>query len=204
MEDFEKASRIKQRVDEAEAELVGITERREGVVSVTAGDIADVVSRRTGIPASRLTASEKDRLLRLEEVTHERIVGQDEAVTAVSQAVRRNRAGMGDPNRPVGSFLFLGPTGVGRTELAKTLAELLFGEEQRMIRFDMSRTRRHRRRRRRQGHPSLHRPPPRAERRDGSGRDGRAARLLTVRRQVSSLGSPSESTVTVDGPSGAS
>ncbi|WP_189908494.1 AAA family ATPase, partial [Streptomyces spiralis] len=84
------------------------------------------------------TASERDRLLRLEEEMHERIVGQDEAVTAVSQAVRRNRAGMGDPNRPVGSFLFLGPTGVGKTELAKTLAELLFGEEHRMIRFDMS------------------------------------------------------------------
>ncbi|WP_306193262.1 AAA family ATPase, partial [Streptomyces sp. MK5] len=103
-----------------------------------ATDIADVISRRTGIPLSQLTASEKDRLLRLEEEMHQRIVGQDEAVTAVSQAVRRNRAGMGDPNRPVGSFLFLGPTGVGKTELAKTLAELLFGEEHRMIRFDMS------------------------------------------------------------------
>jgi ATP-dependent Clp protease ATP-binding subunit ClpC len=138
VEDFEKASQIKQQIDQVEAELAGITERREGVVTVTAADIADVVSRRTGIPVSQLTASEKDRLLRLEEEMHERIVGQDEAVTAVSQAVRRNRAGMGDPNRPVGSFLFLGPTGVGKTELAKTLAELLFGEEHRMIRFDMS------------------------------------------------------------------
>ncbi|MFB9640576.1 ATP-dependent Clp protease ATP-binding subunit, partial [Streptomyces spiralis] len=138
VEDFEKASRIKQQIDQVEAELAGIEERREGVVSVTATDIADVVSRRTGIPVSQLTASERDRLLRLEEEMHERIVGQDEAVTAVSQAVRRNRAGMGDPNRPVGSFLFLGPTGVGKTELAKTLAELLFGEEHRMIRFDMS------------------------------------------------------------------
>ncbi|MEU0604096.1 AAA family ATPase, partial [Streptomyces sp. NPDC006393] len=138
VEDFEKASQIKQQIDQAEAELAGIQERREGVVSVTATDIADVVSRRTGIPVAQLTSSEKDRLLRLEEEMHERIVGQDEAVTAVSQAVRRNRAGMGDPNRPVGSFLFLGPTGVGKTELAKTLAELLFGEENRMIRFDMS------------------------------------------------------------------
>jgi ATP-dependent Clp protease ATP-binding subunit ClpC len=137
-EDFEKASELKREIAQLEGELAGIEERREGVVSVTAADIADVVSRRTGIPVSQLTASEKEKLLRLEEEMHTRIVGQDEAVTAVAQAVRRNRAGMGDPNRPVGSFLFLGPTGVGKTELAKTLASLLFGEEDRMIRFDMS------------------------------------------------------------------
>ncbi|MFJ3211989.1 ATP-dependent Clp protease ATP-binding subunit [Streptomyces flaveolus] len=137
-QDFEKAAQLKRDIAEAEGELAGLEERREGVVSVTAADIADVISRRTGIPVSQLTASEKERLLRLEEEMHSRIVGQDEAVTAVSRAVRRNRAGMGDPNRPVGSFLFLGPTGVGKTELAKTLAELLFGEEDRMIRFDMS------------------------------------------------------------------
>ncbi|MGW6417078.1 ATP-dependent Clp protease ATP-binding subunit [Streptomyces sp. NPDC055055] len=137
-EDFEKASDLKRQIADVEGELAGIEERREGVVSVTAADIADIVSRRTGIPVSQLTASEKEKLLRLEEEMHARIVGQDEAVTAVSEAVRRNRAGMGDPNRPVGSFLFLGPTGVGKTELAKTLAELLFGDEDRMIRFDMS------------------------------------------------------------------
>ncbi|MBL1104243.1 ATP-dependent Clp protease ATP-binding subunit [Streptomyces sp. 5-8] len=137
-EDFEKASELKRQIAEVEGELAGIEERREGIISVTADDIADVVSRRTGIPVSQLTASEKEKLLRLEEDMHARIVGQDEAVTAVSQAVRRNRAGMGDPNRPVGSFLFLGPTGVGKTELAKTLAALLFGDEDRMIRFDMS------------------------------------------------------------------
>jgi ATP-dependent Clp protease ATP-binding subunit ClpC len=137
-QDYEKAAQLKRDIAEAEGELAGIEERREGVVSVTAADIADVISRRTGIPVSQLTASEKERLLRLEEEMHSRIVGQDEAVTAVSRAVRRNRAGMGDPHRPVGSFLFLGPTGVGKTELAKTLAELLFGEEDRMIRFDMS------------------------------------------------------------------
>ncbi|MER6278234.1 ATP-dependent Clp protease ATP-binding subunit [Streptomyces sp900105245] len=137
-EDFEKASELKREIAEVEGELAGIEERREGVVSVTAADIADIVSRRTGIPVSQLTASEKEKLLRLEDEMHDRIVGQDEAVTAVSQAVRRNRAGMGDPNRPVGSFLFLGPTGVGKTELAKTLASLLFGDEDRMIRFDMS------------------------------------------------------------------
>ncbi|MGV9455212.1 ATP-dependent Clp protease ATP-binding subunit [Streptomyces sp. NPDC003635] len=137
-EDFEKAAGLKQEIAAVEGELAAIEERRAGVVTVTAHDIADVVSRRTGIPVAQLTASEKDRLLKLEEEMHARIVGQDEAVVAVSQAVRRNRAGMGDPNRPVGSFLFLGPTGVGKTELAKTLAELLFGDEDRMIRFDMS------------------------------------------------------------------
>ncbi|MFE6782625.1 MULTISPECIES: ATP-dependent Clp protease ATP-binding subunit [unclassified Streptomyces] len=137
-EQFEKASDLKRQIADVEGEIAGIEERREGVVSVTAADIADIVSRRTGIPVSQLTASEKEKLLKLEEEMHARIVGQDEAVTAVSEAVRRNRAGMGDPNRPVGSFLFLGPTGVGKTELAKTLAELLFGEDDRMIRFDMS------------------------------------------------------------------
>ncbi|MEU6455384.1 ATP-dependent Clp protease ATP-binding subunit [Streptomyces sp. NPDC047065] len=137
-EDYDRAGALKREIAEAEGELAGIEERREGVVSVTADDIADVISRRTGIPVSQLTAGEKERLLRLEEEMHARIVGQDEAVGAVSRAVRRNRAGMGDPNRPVGSFLFLGPTGVGKTELAKTLAELLFGEESRMVRFDMS------------------------------------------------------------------
>ncbi|MFJ9688600.1 ATP-dependent Clp protease ATP-binding subunit [Streptomyces bacillaris] len=137
-EEFGRAKELKEQIAEVEGELAGIEERREGVVSVTASDIADIVSRRTGIPVAQLTAGEKERLLRLEEEMHARIVGQDEAVTAVSEAVRRNRAGMGDPDRPVGSFLFLGPTGVGKTELAKTLAELLFGDEDRMIRFDMS------------------------------------------------------------------
>ncbi|MGA4837543.1 ATP-dependent Clp protease ATP-binding subunit [Streptomyces sp. G45] len=137
-EEFDRAAELKRRIAEVEGELAGIEERREGVVSVTASDIADIVARRTGIPVSQLTTSEKERLLKLEEEMHARIVGQDEAVAAVSEAVRRSRAGMGDPNRPVGSFLFLGPTGVGKTELAKTLAELLFGDENRMIRFDMS------------------------------------------------------------------
>ncbi|MEU8698697.1 ATP-dependent Clp protease ATP-binding subunit [Streptomyces sp. NPDC048680] len=137
-EEFDRASDLKRQIAEVEGELAGVEERREGVVSVTASDIADIVSRRTGIPVSQLTASEKEKLLGLEEQMHDRIVGQNEAVTAVSEAVRRNRAGMGDPNRPVGSFLFLGPTGVGKTELAKTLAELLFGDADRMIRFDMS------------------------------------------------------------------
>ncbi|MFF8693858.1 ATP-dependent Clp protease ATP-binding subunit [Streptomyces sp. NPDC015144] len=137
-EDFEKASELKGRIAETEAELAGIEERREGVMDVTTADIAEVVSRRTGIPVTQLTASEKEKLLRLEDALHSRVVGQDEAVTAIAEAVRRSRSGMGDPDRPVGSFLFLGPTGVGKTELAKALAELLFGDENRMARFDMS------------------------------------------------------------------
>ena len=105
---------------------------------VTAADIAEVVSRATGIPVRQLTEEEKDRLLRLEQHLHDRVIGQDEAVAAVAEAVRRSRAGLGDPNRPVGSFLFLGPTGVGKTELARALTEALFGADSRMIRLDMS------------------------------------------------------------------
>ncbi|MHA4814785.1 ATP-dependent Clp protease ATP-binding subunit [Streptomyces aculeolatus] len=137
-EKYEKASQIKERIAETEAELAGVEERREGVMEVTADDIAGVLSRATGIPVAQLTESEKDKLLKLEDALHDRVVGQDEAVVAVSEAVRRGRAGMSDPDRPTGSFLFLGPTGVGKTELAKALADLLFGDENRMVRFDMS------------------------------------------------------------------
>jgi ATP-dependent Clp protease ATP-binding subunit ClpC len=96
------------------------------------------VSRATGIPVTQLTETERDRLLRLEEELHGRVVGQDEAVEAVAEAIRRSRAGLGDEDRPVGSFLFLGPTGVGKTELARALAVSLFGEEDRVVRLDMS------------------------------------------------------------------
>ncbi|MFJ8039510.1 ATP-dependent Clp protease ATP-binding subunit [Kitasatospora sp. NPDC096147] len=137
-EEFDRAGELKKRIAEAEAELAGIAERREGVMAVTVDDIAEVLSRRTGIPVAQMTESEKDRLLKLEDALHSRVIGQDEAVVAIAEAVRRSRAGMGDPDRPVGSFLFLGPTGVGKTELAKALAELLFGDEDRLIRFDMS------------------------------------------------------------------
>ena len=108
------------------------------VPEVGTGDIAEVVSRATGIPVVQLTREEKDRLLQLEEHLHERVIGQQDAVLAVAEAVRRSRAGLGDPGRPIGSFLFLGPTGVGKTELARALAEALFGSEDRMIRIDMS------------------------------------------------------------------
>ena len=106
--------------------------------AVSAEDIAAVVSGWTGIPVNRLTEDESLRLLRLEETLHQRVVGQDEAVTAVARAIRRGRVGLKDPKRPIGSFLFLGPTGVGKTELCKALAEAMFGDENAMIRIDMS------------------------------------------------------------------
>ena len=105
---------------------------------VTADDIADVVSRWTGIPVSRMMQSEREKLLHLEEELHRRVIGQDEAIQAVSDAVRRSRAGLQDPRRPIGSFIFLGTTGVGKTELAKALADYLFDDEQMMTRIDMS------------------------------------------------------------------
>ncbi len=105
---------------------------------VDAEDIAEVVSKWTGVPVSRLMEGEMQKLVRLEEVLHERVIGQDDAVTAVANAIRRSRAGLSDPHRPIGSFLFLGPTGVGKTELARALAEFLFDDERAMVRIDMS------------------------------------------------------------------
>nr|WP_199523327.1 AAA family ATPase [Kitasatospora sp. MBT66] len=137
-EEFVRAANLKTELRQTEDELAAVAESREEVVAVTADDIAQVLSGRTGIPVAELNATERERLLRLEEHLHEKVIGQDRAVTAVAQAVRRGRAGMGDPDRPTGSFLFLGPTGVGKTELAKALAALLFGDPDRMIRFDMS------------------------------------------------------------------
>ncbi len=106
--------------------------------SVTEEEISEVVSKWTGIPVSKLLEGERDKLLRMEEVLHERVVGQDEAITVVSNAIRRSRAGLSDPRRPIGSFLFLGPTGVGKTELCKSLAAFLFDTEDAMVRIDMS------------------------------------------------------------------
>src|SRR5947209_2622024 len=137
-EDYDRAGEVREAVESRRRELDERRTGRQRAAEVTPEDIAEVVSRATGIPVSQLTTEERERLLRLEQQLHERIVGQDEAVTAVAEAVRRSRAGLGDPNRPTGSFLFLGPTGVGKTELAKALAELLFGDEDQLIRFDMS------------------------------------------------------------------
>jgi len=106
--------------------------------SVTEDEIAEVVSRWTGIPVSRMLEGERDKLLRMEQGLHKRVIGQDEAVTAVADAIRRSRAGLSDPNRPIGSFLFMGPTGVGKTELCKALAEFMFDTEEAMVRIDMS------------------------------------------------------------------
>ena len=105
---------------------------------VDAEDIAEVVSKATGVPVSRLVEGEVAKLVRMEEVLHGRVIGQEEAVAAVANAIRRNRAGLSDPNRPIGSFLFLGPTGVGKTELARSLADFLFDDERAMVRIDMS------------------------------------------------------------------
>ena len=105
---------------------------------VGAEEIAEVVARATGIPVSKLMQGERDKLLQMEQKLHERVVGQDEAITAVANAIRRSRSGLSDPNRPTGSFLFLGPTGVGKTELCKALATFLFDSEDHLIRLDMS------------------------------------------------------------------
>ena len=131
------------RVPELEKRLRAATEAQHGERSllrnhVTAEEIAEVVSRWTGIPVAKMLEGEKDKLIRMEEVLHRRVVGQDEAVAAVSNAIRRSRAGLSDPGRPYGSFLFLGPTGVGKTELCKALAGFLFDTEESMVRVDMS------------------------------------------------------------------
>ena len=115
------------------------SEKNAGITGeVTADTIAEIVSGWTGIPVVQLTEEESQRLLRMEEILHERIIGQDEAVSAVAKAIRRGRVGLKDPKRPIGSFIFLGPTGVGKTELSKALAEAMFGDENAMIRLDMS------------------------------------------------------------------
>ncbi len=142
-QDYEAAARLR---DECKSKRDAIEERKKSWSdsqtkehsAVTEADIAAVISGWTGIPVQRLTEDEGERLLRLEETLHKRVIGQDEAVTAVAKAIRRGRVGLRDPKRPIGSFLFLGPTGVGKTELSKALAEAMFGDESAMIRIDMS------------------------------------------------------------------
>ena len=142
-QDYEKAAQLrdieKNYTDQVEIERDNWRRKlSQNRGTVTADDIANVVAGWTGIPVHRLTEDESLRLLRLEETLHQRVVGQDEAVTAVARAIRRGRVGLKDPKRPIGSFLFLGPTGVGKTELCKALAEAMFGDENAMIRIDMS------------------------------------------------------------------
>jgi ATP-dependent Clp protease ATP-binding subunit ClpB len=146
--DLERAAEIRYgRLPELERQVEAATARLDELQSggqrmlkeeVDEEDVAEVVARWTGVPVSRLMEGEMAKLVRLEEVLHERVIGQDEAVTAVANAIRRSRAGLSDPHRPIGSFLFLGPTGVGKTELARTLADFLFDDERAMVRVDMS------------------------------------------------------------------
>ena len=141
--DLSMAKELQARQREIEAEIAGYKEKEERrnkrkKISVTESSVADIISDWTKIPVQRLTEGETRRLARLEKELHKRVIGQDEAVKSVAQAVKRGRVGLKDPNRPIGSFLFLGPTGVGKTELSKALAEAVFGSEQAMIRVDMS------------------------------------------------------------------
>lgn len=142
-QDFERAASLRDKQKELQAQLekakdewAAKNERSNSVV--TPEDIAGIVSMWTGVPVSQLTEEESQRLLRLEDTLHQRVIGQEEAVTAISKAIRRGRVGLKDKNRPIGSFIFLGPTGVGKTELCKALAEAMFGDEKAMVRFDMS------------------------------------------------------------------
>ena len=142
-QDFERAAKLRDEEKKLREELENKKtewQEKNGHKNdeVTGEDIAGIVSSWTGIPVSQLTQEESERLLKLEEILHQRIIGQDEAVSAVSKAIRRGRVGLKDPNRPVGSFIFSGPTGVGKTELCKALAQAMFGDENAMIRFDMS------------------------------------------------------------------
>ena len=138
-ENYERAGQLRDEVQEVSQQLAEASVRPSVSSSVVdEAAIAEMVSRATGIPAARMTEAEKTRLARLEAELHERVIGQDDAVAAIAKSVRRSRTGMADPSRPVGSFLFLGPTGVGKTELAKALAESLFDDEDAMVRFDMS------------------------------------------------------------------
>ena len=142
-QDFERAARLRDEQNELQTKLDDAKkkwqEQQKGNSGeVTAEDIAKIVSEWTGIPVVQLTKEESERLLNMENVLHERVIGQSEAVTAIAKAIRRGRVGLKDPKRPVGSFIFLGPTGVGKTELCKALAEAMFGDENAMLRLDMS------------------------------------------------------------------
>ena len=142
-QEFERAAQLRdeeKQLEEqrAEAEKRFSEESDKELANITEVEIADVVSMSTGVPVSNLTEAEADKLLRMESVLHERIIGQEEAVTALSKAIRRSRSGLKDPKRPSGSFIFLGPSGVGKTELSKALAEFLFGTEDALITYDMS------------------------------------------------------------------
>lgn len=143
VQDFEKAATLRDKIKEQKEKLEKEKKKwqnknSKNVLNLTEEDIAEVISSWTGIPVQKITQDENEKLKHLEETLHKRVIGQNEAVEAVSKAIRRGRVGLKDPNRPIGSFLFLGPTGVGKTELSKALAESLFGNDEAMIRVDMS------------------------------------------------------------------
>ncbi len=143
IQDFEKAAELRDKEhrekDKLEKERKTWKEKNiKDIKNVTAEDIAEVVANSTGIPANKINQDENEKLKNLEKLLHERVIGQEEAVSAVAKAIKRSRVGLKDPNRPIGSFMFLGPTGVGKTELSKALAENLFGDENAIIRVDMS------------------------------------------------------------------
>ena len=143
MQDFETAAKLRDKERELKEKLEKEKEKwreknSDTTGEVTAEEVAQIVSGWTGVPVSQLTEEESERLLKLESILHQRIIGQDEAVSAVAKAIRRGRVGLKDPNRPTGSFIFLGPTGVGKTELCKALAQTMFGDENAIVRFDMS------------------------------------------------------------------
>ncbi len=136
---IEKAAELRSMINQKKSERVRASSASEkGTLTIHSDDIADVVATWTGIPVARITQSEQSKLIGLEDTLHKRIVGQEEAVRAIASAIRRSRAGLRSPDKPIGSFLFLGPTGVGKTELSKALAEVLFGDEKNLIRVDMS------------------------------------------------------------------
>ncbi|MCB1057268.1 MAG: AAA family ATPase, partial [Acidobacteria bacterium] len=137
---FERAVYLREREIELREDLERMTRITEddGILEVTGGDIEAVISSWTGIPAASLQSAEAEKLMHMEETLRRRVVGQDRAISAISRAIRRSRLGVSNPQRPVGSFIFLGPSGVGKTEVARRLAEFLFGSDKSLVRFDMS------------------------------------------------------------------
>ncbi|WP_334352348.1 ATP-dependent Clp protease ATP-binding subunit [Companilactobacillus sp. HBUAS56257] len=139
-QDFEKAAKIREEEQALQVQIAKLKDKQSNQKKavVSANDIAEIIAEWTGVPVKQITRKESEKLLNLEKELHKRVIGQDDAINAVSRAIRRARSGMKDPNRPIGSFMFLGPTGVGKTELAKSIAEVMFGSEDNLIRVDMS------------------------------------------------------------------
>src|SRR5262249_14811421 len=138
--DFERAVYLREREIELREDLerMSLTTDESGILEVTRHDVEEVISSWTGIPVAALESEEAERLVKMEDTLRQRVVGQDRAISAISRAIRRSRLGVSNPERPVGSFIFLGPSGVGKTEVARQLSEFLFGSQRALVRFDMS------------------------------------------------------------------